>query len=267
MGKMIFIVINPWTGSVLHHCFSYFHQVKKKNQLDINCDLGEGLDNDGLIMPYLDSCNIACGAHAGDEHTIRECVRLAKKQGVNIGAHPSYPDRSNFGRKVMKIGIQELKTSLIQQIGLIDRICQEEGTFLHHIKPHGALYNLAAKDPNMADLIVAIIKEHYPKAVLYCPPFSMMEELAKKSNISVMREVFADRSYQPDLSLVDRIHPKALLTDPEEVLAHVKYMLEQNQIKTIDGGLKSVEADTLCIHGDNPSALEILKTIKKSFNF
>jgi 5-oxoprolinase (ATP-hydrolysing) subunit A len=241
--------------------------VKNKNQLEFNCDLGEGLDNDDLLMPYLDSCNIACGAHAGDEPTIRKCIRLAIKHGVNIGAHPSYPDRLNFGRKVMEIDAHELKISLIQQIGLIDRICQEEGAQLHHIKPHGALYNLAAKDANMAGLIVSIVKEHYPNTVLYCPPFSMMESLAKKSDVSVMREVFADRSYQSDLSLVDRIHPKALLTDPEEVLAHVKIMVEQKQIKTIDGGLKSIVADTLCIHGDNPFALDILKTIKKSFNF
>jgi 5-oxoprolinase (ATP-hydrolysing) subunit A len=241
--------------------------VKEKNRLEINCDLGEGLDNDDLLMPYLDSCNIACGSHAGDVPTIRKCVRLAKKHGVKIGAHPSYPDRLNFGRKVLEIEAHELKTSLIQQIGLIDKICQEEDALLHHIKPHGALYNFAAKDANMAGLIVSIVKEHYPNTILFCPPFSMMEELAMKSDVSVMREVFADRSYQSDLSLVERIHPKALLTDPEEVLAHVKIMLEQKQIKTIDGELKSIKADTLCIHGDNPSALDILKTIKKSFNF
>jgi 5-oxoprolinase (ATP-hydrolysing) subunit A len=241
--------------------------VKEKNRLDINCDLGEGLDNDDLLMPYLDSCNIACGAHAGDGPTIRKCVRLAKKHMVNIGAHPSFPDRLNFGRKVLEIEAHVLKTSLIQQIELIDKICQEEGALLHHIKAHGALYNLAAKDLNMAGLIVSIVKEHYPNTVLFCPPFSMMEELAIKSDVFVMREVFADRSYQSDLSLVERNHPKALLTDPEEVLAHVKIMVEQKQIKTIDGVLKSVEADTLCIHGDNPSALEILKTIKKTFNY
>jgi 5-oxoprolinase (ATP-hydrolysing) subunit A len=265
---MFLIILNlSLNSSCSSFLFSYFHLVENRNIFDINCDLGEGLDNDALLMPYLNSCNIACGAHAGDENTIRESIVLAKKYGVKIGAHPSFPDRLNFGRKVMNIDDEELKFSLLQQLRLFDRICREEDALLHHIKPHGALYNIAAKDFNKAALIVDIIKTYFPAVILYCPPLSLMEELANKAAVSIMREVFADRSYLPDLSLVDRSHPKALLTNPEEVLVHVKYMVERKQIRTVDGVIKSVEADTLCIHGDNPFALEILKTIKKYFNF
>ncbi|MFD2201141.1 5-oxoprolinase subunit PxpA [Shivajiella indica] len=238
-----------------------------KNIIDINCDLGEGMGNDDLLMPYLDSCNIACGGHAGDEQSIRKTIRSAKKYGVKIGSHPSYPDRLNFGRKVMEIDRETLKTSLISQLKLFEKVCREEKAIFHHIKAHGALYNLASKDFDTASLIIEIIKGYFPDLILYCPPFSLMEDMATKESIRVFREVFADRSYQSDLSLVDRNHPHALLTDPIEVLDHVRMMVEKKQIKTIEGAIKPIAAETLCIHGDNPSALEILKTIKKYFNF
>jgi UPF0271 protein len=245
--------------------FSYFHLVKKSMVFDINCDLGEGLLNDALLMPHLNSCNIACGAHAGDEGTIRECIGLAKKWNVKVGAHPSYPDRLNFGRMAMHIDNESLKSSLLSQLSLFNRICIEEDVLLHHIKLHGALYNLAAKDQHLASLIVGIIKENYPKVILYCPPDSLLANLAEKSGIPIMREVFADRSYRQDHSLVERDHPKALLIDPKEVLEHVKSMVDKGQIKNIEGNLKSVQAETLCIHGDNPAAVMILKTIRKNF--
>jgi 5-oxoprolinase (ATP-hydrolysing) subunit A len=240
--------------------------VKNRKVFDVNCDLGEGLLNDALLMPFLNSCNIACGAHAGDEDTIRETIGLAKKWDVKIGAHPSYPDRLNFGRKTMQIDKESLKSSLLSQLNLFNRICIEEDVLLHHIKPHGALYNLAAKEQNLAALIVGIMKEHYPKVILYCPPDSLLANLAEKSGIPIIREVFADRSYNRDLSLLERGHPKAILTDPKEVLVHVKSMIENGQIRTIDGDLKYIEAETLCVHGDNPAAVKILKTIRKNFN-
>jgi UPF0271 protein len=231
--------------------------------LDINCDLGEGLPNDALLMPFLGSCNIACGGHAGDEKTLEATIALAKKNGVKAGAHPSFPDKENFGRKIIDLPEAELELSLIDQIRLFQSIASKHGLPMHHIKPHGALYNLAAKDSKMADLITNIMVEHFPKTTLYCPPFSEIEKSATAKGIKVAREVFADRNYNADYSLVARSHPKASIQDAAEATAHVHEMVSHNRIKTLDGNFLPIEADTLCIHGDNPKALAILKSIHK----
>lgn len=232
-------------------------------QLEINCDLGEGLSNDALLMPFLGSCNIACGGHAGDNETMETTIALAKKHQVKVGAHPSFPDKENFGRKIIDIPEAELKQSLIDQIRLFQSIASKHSLPIHHIKPHGALYNLAAKDPKTALLIADIMVKHFPETILYCPPFSVMEKSAKAKGIKVAREVFADRNYNPDYSLVSRSHPNASIQDAVEAAAHVHEMVFRHRIKTMDGQFLPIEADTICIHGDNPHALAILNSIHK----
>ncbi|WP_291787100.1 5-oxoprolinase subunit PxpA [Cecembia sp.] len=235
--------------------------------MEINCDLGEGLENDAQLMPYLDSCNIACGGHAGNPDSIRKTVRLAKIFQVKVGAHPSYPDLVNFGRRVMDISPAVLKNQLIDQIQQIQYICEEEKYPLTHVKPHGALYNELAKNHELAMIFCDLLQENFPGKILYSPPNSIIENQARKRKIPLMLEIFADRNYNEDYSLVNRMHANALITDQEEALAHVRLMLEEKKIKTLSGLYIAIHADTICIHGDNPGALNILKIIRKNLNF
>jgi len=235
--------------------------------LEINCDLGEGLDNDALLMPLIHSCNIACGGHAGDERSMKNTVSLAKKFKVKAGAHPSYPDRENFGRNVMDISMSALKNSLKQQITSFLQISKAEDYPMHHIKPHGALYNELAKNPELAEMLVDLLNNYFPGTFLFCPPQSEIEKIAKKYGVPLMLEVFADRNYHPDFSLVPRSHPQALITDPNLVLAHVENLVINKRIRTLEGLEIPIQADTLCIHGDNPNALEILKSLRKNLTF
>lgn len=239
----------------------------EKMNLDINCDLGEGLDNDALLMPLIQSCNIACGGHAGDERSMKNAISLAKKFKVKAGAHPSYPDRENFGRKVMEISMPALKNSIKQHVSSFLQISKATDYPMHHIKPHGALYNELAKNPELAEMLVDLIKTDFPNTVLFCPPHSVIEKIAKENGLPVMLEVFADRNYHPDYSLVQRSHPQAVITDPSFVLAHVENMIKNKRIKTLEGVEIPIQADTLCIHGDNPNALEILKSLRKNLTF
>lgn len=232
---------------------------------DINCDLGEGMSNDAALMPFIDSCNIACGGHTGDEKSIEITIKLAKKHDIKAGAHPSYPDRENFGRKYMNIDHKLLRTIILKQIQFFEKTCQQQGLSMNHVKPHGALYNFAAKDDLTAFILIHLVEEYFADAFLYCPSGSLMAAMAMEAGIKIKREVFADRSYNDDLSLVDRSKPKALLTDPQEVLEHVGWMVNESKIKTITGNFIPIEAETICIHGDNPAALEILKNIRTHF--
>jgi len=233
--------------------------------LDINCDLGEGLPIDGPLMPLLDSVNIACGGHYGDEKSIIEAIQLTSKYAVKVGAHPSYPDRENFGRKHMDIDRKLLRTIIFKQIQFFEKLCQQQGLTMHHVKPHGALYNFAAINDLTAYILIYLMEEYFPDAFLYCPAESLMAAMAIESGIKIKREVFADRSYNDNLTLVDRSKPKALLTDPYEVIEHVGWMVNEKKIKTVTGNFIPIEAETICIHGDNPAALEILKGIRANF--
>ncbi|MBW3468153.1 5-oxoprolinase subunit PxpA [Arthrospiribacter ruber] len=233
--------------------------------MDINCDLGEGLTNDPELMPYLNSCNIACGGHAGDKSTVQMTIKLAKSHGVKIGAHPSFADKVNFGRKILNLTSVQLENTLIDQLDLFFESAHHLGTTVHHIKLHGALYNLAAKDEKTADTFLTLIKERYHSTKVYCPPNSVVENLAKTYQIPYDREVFADRTYQDDGSLTDRKLAKALLTDPTEVIDHLKWIVDKKCILTLSKKQLPVEAETVCIHGDNPSALPILQAIRNHF--
>lgn len=229
--------------------------------IDINVDVGEGGGNESVLMPYVSSCNIACGGHAGNLKTMREVVKLAKNHGVKIGAHPSYPDIENFGRKPMEISCVALFTSLKKQIDDLIAIVQDENTQLHHIKPHGALYNMAMTDTKIATTIVEVMKSMALPVNLYVPYNSMIETVALKNNIPITYEAFADRNYKEDLSLVSRTATNALIYDATAVFNHVYFIINTQKVKTITGAKVFIKADTFCVHGDTPNASELLKNL------
>ena len=226
--------------------------------IDINSDVGEGIGNEAKLLPLISSCNIACGAHAGDERTMRWVVQLAKTNNVKIGAHPAYPDRENFGRKKISISQEELAKSIIAQIGLLAKIIDEEGANLHHIKAHGALYNTIAKNSNLALVFLKAILPYKETTYLYVPFGTQICELASDMGFRIKTEAFADRNYNADLSLVSRDRPKAIINEPSKVLDHLLRMVKSNTIRTIEGRQQTLKANTYCIHGDTVSALEIL---------
>ncbi|MBD8490524.1 5-oxoprolinase subunit PxpA [Echinicola sp. CAU 1574] len=234
--------------------------------IDINSDLGEGMGSDAAIMPYITSCNIACGGHAGDDLTMQKTIELAIKNKLKIGAHPSYPDPENFGRLSMDITLEQLKDSILTQIETLEKWVSLKGAQLHHIKPHGALYNEAAINPTIAKMLVQILKLHYPQTILYAQDGSIIAALAEDQSIKVEYEVFADRNYNDDLTLVNRKKPKAVLHRPEEVLPHLSSMIEEGKVKTLSGKFLRIKADTICVHGDNSTALEIAKAIYTLIN-
>ncbi|WP_053991307.1 5-oxoprolinase subunit PxpA [Mangrovimonas sp. TPBH4] len=227
--------------------------------VDINVDVGEGLGNESQLLPYISSCNIACGGHAGDEESMREVVKLAKLYKVKVGAHPSYPDKENFGRESIKISCADLYTSLKKQVRSLTKILYQENVPLHHIKPHGALYNKAAVDVKTAQVIIEVIKSIAMPVALYVPYKSVIADLASKENIKVTFEAFADRNYNDDFTLVSRKEPDAIIESSEAVFDHVYNMILTQKVKTISGAEMDLKADTFCVHGDHPKAVEILQ--------
>ncbi|CAL2104694.1 5-oxoprolinase subunit A [Tenacibaculum sp. 190130A14a] len=231
-----------------------------KHRIDINCDVGEGVGNEKLLMPYISSCNIACGAHAGSITVMDEVIGLAVEYNVKIGAHPSFPDRENFGRMEMDIAPETLQKSIEEQILLLKERADFQGVSLHHIKPHGALYNLIAKDKETAQLMIRAVQNTCPNLFLYVPYNSIIAEEALKSNLSIQYEAFADRNYNEDLTLVSRSQENALITNKEAVFSHVKRMIVAQQVQTV-GGVKYITADTICVHGDTENAIELVAYI------
>ncbi len=231
--------------------------------MDINCDLGEGLENDAQIMPFISSCNIACGAHAGDNVIMRKTVRLAKKYHVKIGAHPSFLDRENFGRKEINIPKNELIELIMNQISTLKMITEKEGVALHHVKPHGALYNMAAKDGDIAMSVIEAVQSFEEDIILYVPYKSLISKKLIELNIPFYYEMFADRMYLEDLSLMSRKEEGSLIENPERVLKRVKQLIDLGTIKSLKGNHIKIKADTICVHGDNPNAVEIVKRLSK----
>jgi len=234
--------------------------------LNINCDLGEGLNNEHIIMPLIDSCNIACGGHAGDSGSMIECVEISIKNNVKIGAHPSYPDKINFGRKKIDISPSELSYSIISQIESLETIADSYGLELNHIKAHGALYNQMMIDAELSNFYLDTIKDFKNKCSLFIPYKSEIEKIALKKGFSIIYEVFGDRNYNDDLSLVSRNNEDALITDPESVVDHIKTIKETESVKTINGNYKKIKFDTICIHSDTNNSIEILKKINQEFD-
>ncbi len=219
-------------------------------KIDLNCDLGEEAGNDEAIMPYITSANIACGFHAGNENVMRATVKLAKQYGVNIGAHPGWNDRENFGRTEMNVSADEAEEIVFQQIQALERIAKEEGAALTHVKPHGALYNQAAKDRALADAVVRAVKRISEGLILVGLAGSGLCEAGVEAGIKVAGEGFPDRAYNPDGTLMSRSKTGAVIELPEAVAA--------NALRLIQDGIlfwgKIVRVETLCLHGDNPRA-------------
>jgi len=219
-------------------------------KIDLNCDLGEGAGNDEAIMPYITSANIACGFHAGDEQTMYETVRLAKRFGVSIGAHPSWKDRENFGRKEMFTSPAEVERIVLEQIQILAKIAKEEGTALTHVKPHGALYNQAAKDIQLASAIARAVKAISVDLILVGLAGSRSLEAGRELGIRVASEGFPDRGYNADGSLMSRSLQGALIKSPEEVAQHAIELVRTGKM------------DTLCLHGDHPNAAANAKMLR-----
>ncbi len=227
--------------------------------IDINCDVGEGIGNDEIILPMISSCNIATGGHAGTAESMRKVIQLAKANTVKIGAHPSYPDKENFGRKSIALSAQELIETVKSQLIEFENILDQENAVLHHIKPHGALYNDIAKNKDLAKIFLKAIETYKEQLFLYVPFNSEIEQLAQQEGYNIKHEAFGDRNYNADGSLVSRKLEDAVISEPENVLKHIVSMANHEKIVLTNGQTLAVKADTFCIHGDTPSAYEILR--------
>lgn len=260
-------------------------------QIDLNCDMGEGMDTDAAIMPFISSANIACGYHAGDEDTMRRTVELALLHGVAIGAHPSYPDREHFGRidllgqslpgsanrdangfvpegpsAILSEGLsailpEDLPAIITDQLATLQKICEEFGASIHHVKPHGALYNRAAKDFAVSDLICGAVRQFDPALQLYGLSGSEMKESAGRHGLAFVSEVFADRTYRADGSLTPRTEKGALIESPEAAAGQVLRMIKSGTVAAVSGQEIAIRADTVCIHGDGSHAVSFAKAI------
>ena len=232
--------------------------------IHINCDLGEGGKYDAQLMPLISACNIACGGHAGDVQTMLKTVLLALENKVEIGAHPSYPDRENFGRRSLDISDSELKNSIQEQLFSLHEIVKNQGGELTHIKPHGALYNDAAKDEKIAKIILDSVLESGLNLPLYSPQNSVISSMAK-GKVPVIFEAFADRNYKPDYSLVSRDKSDALIIEKEAVFQHLYSMYFKHEIVCWNKEKITSEASTFCLHSDTPNSVEILKFLAQKF--
>ncbi|WP_420317092.1 5-oxoprolinase subunit PxpA [Ekhidna sp.] len=228
--------------------------------IDLNADLGEhpGTNLDDAIMPFLSSCNIACGGHIGDETSVRRTIRLAKKYNVAIGAHPSYPDKENFGRQIIQIEPKELAKSISEQISLVKRICDQEEANLHHVKPHGALYNHAAKEPFISNLILKVLDEVVPNVFWMGLAKSISEDVARENNRAFISEGFADRKYEWDGTLRSRSLDNAVLKSAE-VLKQVEELAINHRVKAEDWIPMKVQS--ICLHSDTEGAVTLAKEI------
>ncbi len=235
--------------------------------IDINSDVGEGFGAwpgapDAELFAVISSANVACGFHAGDPRTMERTVRAAKAAGVAVGAHPGFPDLVGFGRRTMRASAEEIHTDLLYQVGALAAFCQAHDVPLHHVKPHGALNNMAAVDRAMADAIVAAIHAYEPGLPLYALPESQLEAAARAAGLYVAREAFVDRAYMADGTLAPRSLPGSVLTDPEAVVARVIRMVRGEPIPTVDGGSIRIQAETFCIHSDTPTAVPIAQALR-----
>jgi UPF0271 protein len=228
---------------------------------DLNCDMGEGIGNDEAIMPFITSANIACGFHAGNSDTMRRTIDLALKYEVKIGAHPSFRDRENFGRIEVHLSNDKLYALVLEQLIKIDLVAKECGASLHHVKLHGALYNLAARDKQVARIVATAIKDFDESLVVYGLSGSYMVSEANALGLIAASEVFADRTYNDDGSLTSRLQPGALIEDEEKCVEHVMQMINTKTVKTISGKIIPVTVDTICIHSDGKYAVQFAKAI------
>ena len=238
-------------------------------EININCDLGEkskhhSNHNDPKLLDIVNSANIACGYHAGDDQSMNQVVEISKKNQVSIGAHPSFNDPENFGRKRMNLSSSEIRRLIIDQYAILQNIASKHGENVTHIKPHGALNNMACEDIELATIIAKAIYEIDKSLIYLVPTGSKMELTAKKLNMNIACEIFADRNYEDDGNLVSRSKPHALITDPEVAKKHVLTMVKNQAINCHSGKQIPCDIDSVCIHGDNESSLATAKSIKEN---
>lgn len=231
--------------------------------VDLNCDMGEGYPNDAALMDYVSSVNIACGFHAGDDATMRTTVKAAIEKGVAIGAHPSYPDRENFGRTAISLAPDEIREIVTEQIQILQAVCDADGGKLTHVKPHGALYNHSAKDPAIAAAIAQAVRDHDPKLILFGLSGSVSIGEAQKIGLQTASEAFADRTYRSDGSLTPRSEANALIIDTVVAAEQAFRMISNGCVIAAGGELVAIDADTICIHGDGEHALDFAAAIHK----
>ena len=236
-------------------------------EININCDLGEksklhSNESDPELLKIVNSANIACGYHAGDEDTMNKVIKISKDNGVSIGAHPSFKDPENFGRERMNLSSNEIRSLIIDQYEILQNIAIKYGENVSHIKPHGALNNMACEDIELATTLAKAINEISKDIIYLVPTGSKMEEAAKKLDMKIACEIFADRNYEDDGNLVSRKKPHALITDPKEAQKHVLSMVKNQALNCHSGRQIPCEIDSVCIHGDNISSLNTAKFIK-----
>ncbi len=235
-------------------------------RIDLNCDLGEGAGQDTELMPLITSANIACGAHAGDVMTMRDTIMLALQHGVAIGAHPGFADREHFGRRELKIEPHEAAMLVFEQVQKLQEIAHAAGTFVHHVKLHGALYNMASRDSALAQAIIDALWVTEKRPKLYALSGSVLERLARAHpDFDVASEVFADRTYQADGSLTPRSRADACVADESTAVAQALRMLREGRVRATDGTEVAIRADTLCLHGDGAHAVEFAQRIRAGF--
>jgi len=237
--------------------------------LDLNCDMGEGLGawkmgDDAALLDHVTSANIACGYHAGDPGIMHRTVELAIDKGVAIGAHPSLPDLQGFGRRTMQVSASEAYDMVLYQIGALGAFATACGGRLAHVKPHGALYNMAAKDGKLARAIARAVKDFDPALVLFGLASSELVRAGEQAGLKTANEVFADRTYQADGSLTPRSERGAVIAQTDAAIAQVRRMVEEGKVRSVDGTDIALRADTLCIHGDEPNAVQFARRIRQA---
>jgi UPF0271 protein len=233
-----------------------------KLSVDLNADLGEGSGHDTELFELISSANIATGFHAGDSNTMHAAISAATKHGVAVGAHPSFFDRENFGRKELTIPAEEVFDAVAYQLGIFQAIASALGVQPNHVKPHGALYNMAVRDAKLADAIVRAVESIDAKLILFAPDNSDLAGAGEAHGLQIAREIFADRNYLNDGWLVPRTRPDALLHDPKEAAARVLRMLREGKVRSVDGGDVDVRGETICVHGDTPGAVEFVRELR-----
>ncbi|EAS84662.1 LamB/YcsF family protein [Candidatus Pelagibacter ubique HTCC1002] len=236
-------------------------------EININCDLGEkskfhSIENDPELLNIVNSANIACGYHAGDEQTMEMVIQISKRNGVSLGAHPSFKDPENFGRKRMNLSSLEIKKLIFDQYEILQKIAQKYNENVTHIKPHGALNNMACEDLELATTLAVAIKEINKDIIYLVPTGSQMEVAAKKNDLKIACEIFADRNYEDNGNLISRSKPNALIIDPQLAKNHVLSMVKNQAINCLSGKQIPCEIDSVCIHGDNESSLATAKSIR-----
>ena len=236
-------------------------------EININCDLGEtskfcSTENDPLLLGIVNSANVACGYHAGDKPTMRKTVEISKKNGVSIGAHPSFNDPENFGRKRLTLQPKEINKLIIDQINILSEVSEKYSIKVTHVKPHGALNNMACENFELASVIAKSIIQANKDLIFLVPTGSEMEKVGKKLKMKVAAEIFADRNYEDDGNLVSRSKPNALITDPEVAKKHVIKMVKSQSLNCFSGKLIPCEIDSICVHGDGKSAVSTAKEIR-----